>query len=90
MEVPDILIKDCSEDEHSRKCPRCWKWHDIIENYDDLCDRCQRAILSSYPNHESVPGIMAALEAQRKKYLKEPNVRKDGDKLLEPEGSGRS
>jgi hypothetical protein len=50
------------------KCPRCWKIHSVDCNFDNLCDRCVDAILTDHPNHESVPHIKAALEAQRKRW----------------------
>jgi hypothetical protein len=31
------------------KCPRCWKYHGIQENYQGICDRCAEAIITSDP-----------------------------------------
>lgn len=71
------------DDGRNVKCPRCWRWHGVLENFghrpeeeaikpelakEKLCDRCQQVILKDYPNHESVPFIKLALEEQRKKY----------------------
>lgn len=50
------------------KCPRCFKFHRILENFEGLCDRCVEVILEWFPAHESVPSIKVALQKQRKKY----------------------
>ena len=50
------------------KCPRCWRWHGVIENYDDLCDRCQLVILEDHPDFEAVPFILESLQKQADKY----------------------
>jgi hypothetical protein len=50
------------------KCPRCWHIHTVNDNHDDLCDRCCHAIMNGWPGHESVPHIVAAMNAQRLKY----------------------
>ena len=50
------------------KCPRCWHWHGVVENYDSLCDRCCDVLVRDYPDHESVPFIKQCLAAQREKY----------------------
>ena len=68
------------------KCPRCWHWHGVIENFghepgvvlpdgrnpdeEKLCDPCQQVILNDFPDHPSVPYIKAALEGQRARYSK--------------------
>jgi len=71
------------DDGRNVKCPRCWHWHGVIENFghlpeeiaadqklakEVLCDRCQQIILTNFPNHPSVPHIRAALKAQHTKY----------------------
>lgn len=65
------------------KCPRCWHWHGVVENFghlpeeiaakpelarEKLCDRCQRTILTEFPDHPSVLHIRAALKKQRTRY----------------------
>lgn len=65
------------------KCPRCWHWHGVIENFghlpeeieakpelekEKLCDGCQKTILENFPDHPSVPHIKAALANQILKY----------------------
>lgn len=82
-EIPPTIIVESMDDGHNVKCPRCWHWHGVIENFghlpedieanpklakEKLCDRCQKIILTHFPNHPSVPHIKAALEYQRKKY----------------------
>lgn len=48
-------------------CPRCWK-AGIPSNHDGLCDRCCDVLVESFPDHESVPRIKAALQAQRERW----------------------
>lgn len=70
-------------DGHNVKCPRCWHWHGVVENFghlpeeiaanpklekEKLCDNCQKTILSDFPNHPAVPHIKSALLAQRARY----------------------
>lgn len=51
------------------KCPRCWRITGAGRfNFDGLCDRCQDVILLDFPDHESVPGILAAKAEQRKQF----------------------
>ena len=52
-----IAVIPLSKDGRSIKCPRCYHWHGVIDNFDNLCDTCQQIILSEFPNHESVPFI---------------------------------
>ena len=62
------IVVQSMDDGRNVKCPRCWKWHGVKENFDGLCDRCQTVILADYPGHESAPFIRAALDEQRVKY----------------------
>lgn len=50
------------------RCPRCWTYHTVMLNHDGLCDRCQNAILTDMPDHESVPFIKTCLEAQARYF----------------------
>lgn len=43
------------------RCPRCYGYHSIHGNFDNLCDQCQQTILEHFPDHASVPHIKAAL-----------------------------
>lgn len=86
--IRSIEVKSM-DDGRNVKCPRCWHWHGVIENFghelsavlsdgrnadkEKLCDRCQQIILADYPKHPSVPHIKSALEAQREKYARMPN-----------------
>ncbi len=78
----DILVESMN-DGHNVKCPRCWHWHGVTDNFghlpeeievnpslakEKLCDRCQQTILKDHPNHPSVPHIKTALAAQHEKY----------------------
>lgn len=59
------------EEPEGVKCPRCWKWHYVRYNFDNLCDRCQEAIIVAHPNHESVWFINAFMDKQSKMWKKE-------------------
>lgn len=48
------------------KCPRCYRrTGEGHFNFDGLCDRCCRAILSDFPDHWSVAGIKEAFAKQK-------------------------
>ena len=61
----DEEVKDL---EGYNQCPRCYHYHSIQNNYDNLCDRCWPHLIKHYPNHWSVPYIKENIKAQRKKY----------------------
>jgi hypothetical protein len=42
-------LKITIERAEGRKCPRCWKYDGIPENYQGICDACVRAVLDSDP-----------------------------------------
>jgi hypothetical protein len=63
-----VVAVESMNDGHNVKCPRCWHWHGVAENFDRLCDKCQQIMLADFPNHPSVPHIQSALTAQRAKY----------------------
>ncbi len=88
---PDIIVNVTSmNDGHNVKCPRCWHWHGVVENFghlpeegkadpslvkEKLCDKCQKIILEYYPDHPSVPFIKEALRKQKDKYANRlPNM----------------
>jgi len=50
------------------KCPRCWHYHYVRENHDDLCDRCCLVMITGFPDHPETPAIREKWEAQRLKY----------------------
>lgn len=51
------------------KCPRCWKHTGEGRfNFDGLCDVCCDVILKDFPDHESVPHILASKADQRKRW----------------------
>lgn len=86
--IPDAsqlrqIIVQSMDDGHNVKCPRCWHWHGVTENFghlpeeieakpelarEKLCDKCQSVILRDFPDHPSAPHIRAALRAQHDKY----------------------
>jgi hypothetical protein len=43
------------------RCPRCYGYHSIHGNFDNLCDPCQLTIQREFPDHPSVPHIRAAM-----------------------------
>lgn len=47
------------------RCPRCYGYHSIHGNFDNLCDSCQKTILTNFPDHPSVPFIKEALDKWR-------------------------
>jgi len=51
------------------KCPRCWHYHYVRENHDNLCDRCCLVMMSDFPDHAETPAITEKWQAQREKYL---------------------
>jgi hypothetical protein len=71
--MTEITVKPVMLNPRSVKCPRCWQYHTVAENYDNLCDRCQNVILKHFPEHESADGIRASIAAQIEKYT----VKKD-------------
>lgn len=48
------------------KCPRCWAYHHVRDNYDGLCDRCLVLIVEGWP--ADYPEAVANWNAQRAKY----------------------
>jgi len=66
--MPTAIARSLRDDPAYCKCPRCWHFHTVKENHDELCDRCCRVLIDEWPRHESVPKIKASLEAQRRKY----------------------
>jgi hypothetical protein len=48
------------------KCPRCWHFHHVTENYDNLCDRCHN--VESSNSTETKKAISDSLKQQRMKY----------------------
>jgi hypothetical protein len=70
-EIKDPKAKatiESMDDGRNVKCPRCWHWHGVRENFDNLCDSCCKVILADFPNHPSVAHIRAAYDAQARKY----------------------
>lgn len=53
------------------KCPRCWHYHHVKENHDNLCDRCCLVMMADFPDHEETPAIVKAWEAQQRKYRRQ-------------------
>lgn len=52
------------------KCPRCWHYHHVKANHDNLCDRCCLVMMADFPLHEETPAIREKWEAQRVKYAR--------------------
>lgn len=66
-----VTVTPVSENPRNVKCPRCWQYHMVVGNFDNLCDRCQNVILTDYPEHESVAGIRAGIAAQLEKFRRD-------------------
>lgn len=62
-------VRPC-DDGRNVRCPRCWHWHGVVENFDNLCDDCQSILVSDFPEHPSVPHILSSMEKQIAKYSK--------------------
>lgn len=63
----DVFVQ-VSVDPLAIKCPRCWHYHRVVLNHDALCDRCCDAIIEGWPDHASVPFIVANREAQKRRF----------------------
>lgn len=63
-----VIVRSLRDDPNYTKCPRCWHFHAVRLNYEGLCDRCCKVLIEDWPNHESVPGIVASREAQRQQF----------------------
>ena len=48
-----------------KKCPRCYGYHSIRNNFDNLCDPCQQTILEHFQDHESATHIRSAIGIDR-------------------------
>lgn len=64
-----FIVESC-DNGRNVKCPRCWHWHGVVENFDNLCDDCQSVILKDFPDHESAPFIKESMQKQVEKYGK--------------------
>lgn len=65
LQQATVTVTPAANVEGMHKCPRCWHWHTIQRNYDNLCDRCCKVLVEDFPDHESVPHIRAAMAAWR-------------------------
>lgn len=41
------------------RCPRCYGYHSVYGNFDNLCDSCVTTLLTQYPEHEASRAIRA-------------------------------
>lgn len=79
-EEQQMYLLLCLDNISGWRCPRCWHYHDVYLNFghtpeevsvepwlgrEKLCDKCQRIILTDYPEHASVPYIKASLKYQK-------------------------
>jgi hypothetical protein len=67
------VARALADDPNYVKCPRCWHYHTVLLNHDNLCDRCCHAILEGWPEHESVPFIIANRAAQQRHFNRPVN-----------------
>jgi hypothetical protein len=66
--MPTIVARSLRDDPNYAKCPRCWHMHTVLTNHDKLCDRCCITLIQAWPDHESVPLILACRETQRQQF----------------------
>lgn len=52
----------------ANKCPRCYSYHMVQDNFDFLCDRCCEVLVADWPEHPSIQFILESKKAQREKY----------------------
>ena len=65
----EIEVDPLADNPDYVKCPRCWHHtHEGKYNYDNLCDRCCHVLVSDWPDHASVPHILASREEQKRKW----------------------
>mgnify|MGYP000930103236 CR=1 FL=1 len=65
---PTAIVTSLANDPNFVKCPRCWHYHSVKLNHDNLCDRCCRVMVENFPDHEQTPFILASLEKQREMF----------------------
>jgi len=58
-------------EEGAVKCPRCYLWHRVTLNYDNLCDRCCATLIKYFPNNDAVEHIRDAYAKQRERFKRE-------------------
>lgn len=64
-----VQVASLTDDPNYVKCPRCWHYtHEGLHNYDNLCDRCCVTLITAFPDHESVPHIIANRAEQQAKW----------------------
>ena len=66
--MPRVVVTSMLDNPRAVKCPRCWHYHTVGENHDNLCDRCCHVMMNAWPGHLATPLIKANFEAQRAKY----------------------
>ena len=66
--LPSVVVRSLRDDPDWVKCPRCWHYHTIKDNYDHLCDRCCLALIEGWPDHPSTPHIVALRAAQQSQF----------------------
>lgn len=62
---PTAVARSLKEDPNYVKCPRCWHYHTVILNFDQLCDRCCHVMQEAWPHHPSTPHIKDNWKSQR-------------------------
>ena len=65
---PKVIAIPVIENNNWVKCPRCWKYHRFLDNYDALCDRCCEVLVEL--NHDSKSNILLFFRNQSEKYKK--------------------
>ena len=65
---PSCVVKSLALDPRYSKCPRCWHYHAVQGQFDNLCDRCCNVLVTAWPDHESVPHILKSRKDQLREF----------------------
>lgn len=56
------------------KCPRCWHYHYLPNQPDNLCDRCQAVLIETLDvNDKTRTAIIKSRNIQKKRYCVRPD-----------------
>jgi len=73
MRTLKISVRSISEPVDGRvavKCPRCQRRHYVLDNFDNLCDRCCQTLATDFPNLDFIEEIKQSIAQQQIKYKK--------------------
>jgi Mg2+ and Co2+ transporter CorA len=59
-----VTVESLKQDPRFTKCPRCWKYHAVKDNFMELCDDCCKALIEGMPETlERIASEIADIEA---------------------------